>query len=78
MTSPNRDELHRKISANLRQIKATITDAAQRAGRSPEEVTIVAVTKNVGTDAIMAAIECGIKVVGENRIQEASAKFDSL
>ena len=78
MISPYRDELHRKISANLRQIRAAIADAAQKADRNPKEVTIVAVTKNVGTDAIMAAIECGIKVVGENKVQEAMEKIKQI
>jgi len=66
------------IERNLREVERRIARAAERVGRSPEEVTIVVVTKNVETEAIKAALESGIKHVGENRVQEARKKIKSL
>ena len=72
------DSLNKRISQNLEKIRAAITAAAQKAGRNPKEVTIVAVTKNVGPQAIKAAIECGITVAGESRFQEALPKIEEI
>jgi PLP dependent protein len=51
---------------------------AELARRAPQQVTIVAVTKGFGTDAIRAALGAGIADVGENRVQEAVQKQDEL
>ncbi len=67
-----------RISENLKTIKRNIAEAAERVGRRTEEITVIAVTKTVGVEAIRAALECGIGVVGENRVQEARAKFEKL
>ena len=72
------NSLYNRISQNLEKIRAIITDAAQKAGRSPEDITIVAVTKNVGPEAIKAAIDCGITVAGESRFQEALPKIKEI
>ena len=72
------DSLYKQISANLREIEARIAEACERAGRSRDDVTIVAATKNVGPEAIRAAIECGIKVAGESRFQQAKAKIEAI
>ena len=66
------------IERNLREVERRIARAAERVGRSPGEVTIIVVTKNVETEAIKAALESGIKHVGENRVQEARKKIESL
>jgi pyridoxal phosphate enzyme (YggS family) len=63
-----------KIAANLREVERQIAAAAERAGRSPEEVTLVAITKGLPPEAIRAAVDAGIQHIGENRVQEASAK----
>ncbi|HET6262450.1 MAG TPA: YggS family pyridoxal phosphate enzyme, partial [Chloroflexia bacterium] len=63
------------ITANLEIIRERIADAAQRSGRSPEAITLIAVTKTVPTDQITAAIQAGITHFGENRVQEAAAKY---
>lgn len=52
--------------------------AALRAGRDPEGVTLVAVTKNVPATAVAAALACGVRIVGENRVQEAREKFAAI
>jgi pyridoxal phosphate enzyme (YggS family) len=51
---------------------------AELARRAPQQVTIVAVTKGFGTDAIRAALGAGIADVGENRVQEAVQKQEAL
>jgi pyridoxal phosphate enzyme (YggS family) len=66
------------IKANIEQVKARIDRACQRAGRSPEEVILVAVTKTVDPSAIATAFELGITHFGENRVQEAVAKIGQL
>jgi len=66
------------IERNLREVERRIAQAAHRVGRSPSEVTIVAVTKGVAPEAIEAAVNAGIKHIGENRVQEAKAKVALL
>ena len=64
------------ISANLEDIRRRIELASKRAGRRPEEITLVAVTKGRSLEEIKAAIKCGISDIGENRIQEALLKYE--
>lgn len=58
------------IADNLRRIRRRIAAACDRVGRSPNEVTIVAVTKTHGPDVVDAVVAAGIEDIGENRIQE--------
>ncbi|HXT78324.1 MAG TPA: YggS family pyridoxal phosphate-dependent enzyme [Acetobacteraceae bacterium] len=66
------------IAANLRRVRDRIAEAAIAAGRKPEDVTLVAVSKTKPLEAVMAAIAAGQTVFGENRVQEAMAKFPPL
>jgi pyridoxal phosphate enzyme (YggS family) len=66
------------ISAALATIRARIAEACRRANRAPEEVTLVAVSKTHPQDAVIAALAAGQTVFGENRVQEAQAKFPAL
>ncbi len=66
------------IAANLQQVRARIAEAAIRAGRRPEEVTLVAVSKTKPLEAVRAALQAGQTVFGENRVQEAASKFPAL
>jgi pyridoxal phosphate enzyme (YggS family) len=66
------------IAANLGAVRGAIAAAAEAAGRSPAEVTLVAVGKTHGVEAIRAALDAGQRVFGENRVQEAKAKFPPL
>jgi len=52
--------------------------AATRAGRDPAAVTLVAVSKTVPVERLRSAVEAGIDVLGENRVQEAEAKVGAL
>jgi len=49
-----------------------------RAGRRPEEVRLVAVTKTVGVEEIKQALDVGLRMFGENRVQEAKEKISNL
>lgn len=66
------------IAANLAAIRARIAEACIRANRAPEEVTLVAVSKTHPQEAVVAALAAGQAVFGENRVQEAEAKFPPL
>jgi PLP dependent protein len=62
----------------LAQVEAEIAAACRAAGRAPGEVTLVAVSKTFGADAIEPVIAAGQRVFGENRVQEAKAKWPAL
>lgn len=63
------------IEANLGRVEERVARACHRAGRSPQEVTIVAVAKTVPAERIRMAFSAGIKHFGENRVQEARDKL---
>ncbi len=67
------------MTADLRervaQVQERIAGAARRAGRDPDEVTLVAVCKTVGRAEVDEAYRAGLRHFGENRVQEARAKF---
>ncbi|RYD58523.1 MAG: YggS family pyridoxal phosphate-dependent enzyme [Sphingomonadales bacterium] len=62
----------------LAQVQDRIARAARLAGRKPESVTLIAVSKTHDADAIRPLIESGQRVFGENRVQEAQAKWPEL
>ncbi|MDC4224903.1 MAG: alanine racemase [Candidatus Manganitrophus sp.] len=64
-----------EIARAIDRISARIQEAARRCGRKPEEITLVAASKGVGVDRVRQAAEGGIQLFGENRVQEARAKF---
>lgn len=66
------------IENNLEVIKSKIADAAKKSGRLPEDVTLMAVTKTVEPIFINHAIECGIDLIGENKVQEFLSKEEYL
>lgn len=66
------------LANRLHMVRERIEKAALRAGRNPEEVTIIAVTKGVEVGHIEQALELGIQDIGENRVQEAEAKLPLL
>jgi PLP dependent protein len=66
------------IADNLRRVRGRIAEAAIRAGRRPEEITLVAVSKTKPVEAVRSALAAGQTVFGENRVQEAASKFPSL
>jgi pyridoxal phosphate enzyme (YggS family) len=66
------------IAANLATVRGRIAAAAQAAGRSGAAVTLVAVSKTHPIESVRAALAAGQRVFGENRVQEALAKFPAL
>jgi len=66
------------IAENIAQIRERIGNAAQRAGRAPETVTLMAVSKTFPAEAIRDAYDAGIRVFGENRVQEFAGKAEDL
>ena len=66
------------IAANLAEVRARIAAAAGAAGRAADGVTLVAVSKTHPAAAVRAALAAGQRVFGENRVQEALAKFPGL
>ena len=66
------------ISANLQAVRARIAGAAKSAGRTPEEVCLLAVSKNWPAACVREAAACGQRAFGENYLQEAVAKIGEL
>jgi pyridoxal phosphate enzyme (YggS family) len=65
----------KEIARNLEQVRAALERAAGRAGRDPRGVAIMAVTKNFTLAEVQAACSAGLRLFGENRVQEAEAKY---
>jgi len=66
------------LQANLEAVRQAITSSAQRASRDPSAVTLVAVTKTVAVERIREAVTLGLRIFGENRVQEALPKMDEI
>jgi len=66
------------ILANLNRVQERVASAARRAGRSPEEIRLVAVSKTVGAERVREAIAAGVKILGENYVQEAQKKIEAV
>lgn len=62
----------------LQAVRASIAKAAALAGREPADVTLIAISKTHGAEAILPLIEAGQRVFGENRVQETEAKWPPL
>ena len=68
------EERFKNIEHNLEFIRQRIADAAAQSGRSSEDIKLMAVTKTVEPIFINHAIECGIDLIGENKVQEFLSK----
>jgi PLP dependent protein len=66
------------VAARLAGVRARIEAAARRAGRDPADVTLVAVSKMQPLEKLLEAYAAGVRTFGENRVQEAEAKFPRL
>ena len=67
-----------EVKENILRIRERIAAAAARAGRDPSGVRLMGVTKTVGDDRILQAIEAGIDIIGENYVQEARRKIELM
>jgi PLP dependent protein len=66
------------IAANLERVRERVARAAERAGRTPDDVLLIGVSKVVEIERIRAALAAGLGALGENRVQEAKAKVAEL
>ena len=66
------------IADNVRRVRERIAAAAARAGRSGGDVELLAATKGRSVAEIEEAVSAGVRAIGENRVQEAAAKFPAL
>lgn len=66
------------LEERLAAVNAAIADAAREVGRDPGEITLEAATKTQTADTVRAAIQAGVAVCGENRVQELVQKLDAF
>lgn len=66
------------IKENIERIRSEIFEAAVRAGRRPEEVTLCAVTKKVDAQKAREVLDAGVQTLGENRVQSLLEKYEVL
>lgn len=71
------ERLFSNIEYNYKTIEERISEAAVRSGRKREDITFLAATKTVDTEAINYAISLGLKYIGENKVQELLSKYKS-
>ena len=69
---------HTDAPGNLEKVSGKLVTAAREAGRDPQSVALVAVSKTHSADAIRPVLEAGQRLFGENRVQEAEGKWPEL
>jgi len=67
-----------EIAANVAAVRARLADAAHDAGRRPEDLRLIAVSKRVGVEAISAAVAAGVSDLGENYVNELRDKAPAI
>ncbi|MDO5547282.1 MAG: YggS family pyridoxal phosphate-dependent enzyme [Eubacteriales bacterium] len=70
------NEERKQIEENVAKARANIAEAAKRAGKKPEDILLVAATKMNDAERVQAAVQAGIDVCGENRVQELLGKYE--
>lgn len=66
------------VRANLERVRERVARAAQRAGRRPQDILLIGVSKTVPAERVRQAVEAGVAALGENRVQEAKEKIRTL
>src|SRR5208282_4628721 len=66
------------IAENIAHVRERVVAAARRAGRSPDEITLMGVSKTFPAERIREGYAAGLRVFGENRVQEFAGKADAL
>ena len=66
------------IRENVAVVEAKIAAAAKRAGRNPEDILLLAVSKTKPVEMIQEAVDCGLTALGENKVQEIMDKFEPM
>ena len=72
------DSMEQEIAGRLSAVQQRIDESAERAGRDPDQITLVAVTKTWPVEVLAAAYNAGIRDIGENRAEELSRKRKKL
>lgn len=67
-----------EMKERIESVRQRIAQAAQRAGRNPEDITLIGVSKTKPAALVNAALQCGITDIGENRVQELLEKLPQL
>ncbi len=67
-----------KVEENIRAIKQKIAAAAGRAGRRPEEIKLMAITKTVPDELVRQAVAAGVDMIGENYVQDAQRRIEKV
>lgn len=76
--APTQDTPTRELASRLRRLRDRMAEAAGRADRSVDDIRLVAVTKTHPVDVIRRCLALGIRDVGENKVQEAVGKIETL
>jgi pyridoxal phosphate enzyme (YggS family) len=66
------------MEKRIQDVNRRVEKAAQESGRPPHSIRLVAVSKTIPAKRVKEALEAGIKLFGENYVQEARAKFNEL
>lgn len=66
------------IRENVAVVEAKIASAAKRAGRNPDDILLLAVSKTKPVEVIREAVDCGLTALGENKVQEIMDKFEPM
>lgn len=66
------------LNENLKAVERNIQEAVERSGRKREEVTLIAVSKTKPVETLKEAYELGVRIFGENKVQELSDKYEVL
>jgi PLP dependent protein len=66
------------IAERVKLVQERVATACRRSGRSPDDVTIIAVTKGFSAEVVLEVIAAGITNIGENRVQEAESKLGEV
>ena len=66
------------LKENLEQVEKNIQEACERSGRKRSEVTLIAVSKTKPVETLQEAYDLGVRVFGENKVQELTEKYEAL
>lgn len=66
------------LSENLNQVEQKITESCKNSNRNREEVTLIAVSKTKPVETVKEAYDLGVRVFGENKVQELLDKYEAL
>ncbi|NLK00650.1 MAG: YggS family pyridoxal phosphate-dependent enzyme [Clostridia bacterium] len=67
-----------EIGVNLAKISRRINEAASKSGRDPQDIKLVAVSKNMDVERIRKAMDAGLSLFGENKVQEFTEKYGKI